>query len=71
MITRSKLLHIVQETIIEFRNDDGRLLGAAMVYYVLLSLVPILLLLIAISGLFLRSYGACCSRLWMICSRTR
>ncbi len=54
MITRSKLLHIVQETIIEFRNDDGRLLGAAMVYYVLLSFVPILLLLIAISGLFLR-----------------
>jgi len=59
--TVSGFLPIAKRTFKEFGNDNGTLMGAAMAFYILLSLVPLVLVGVAIFGHFMnsdRSYDA-------------
>ena len=47
-------LSLIQETLREFTNDQAQLMGAAMVYYTVLSLAPLLLFFLSIIGFILR-----------------
>jgi membrane protein len=47
-------MRVLREAWIEYERDRARYLAAAMVYYALLSLVPLLVLLLATLGLLLR-----------------
>lgn len=49
-----ELLVLLRTTWTEYERDNGRYLAGAMVYYALVSLVPLLLLLLAALGLLLR-----------------
>ena len=47
MNLRRELLPLLKETYSEFQADEASTLGAALAYYALFSLFPLLLLLIA------------------------
>ncbi len=47
-------LHLIQSTIREYTRDQGQLMGAAMVYYAVLSIAPMILLFLSIIGFVLR-----------------
>jgi len=47
---------LIQKTLREYTRDQGQLMGAAMVYYTVLSIAPLLLLLLSIIGFTLRFY---------------
>jgi membrane protein len=47
---------LVQKTLREYTRDQGPLMGAAMVYYMVLSIAPLILLLLSIIGFTLRFY---------------
>jgi uncharacterized BrkB/YihY/UPF0761 family membrane protein len=44
----------MRETYREYRQDQGQLMAAAMVYYAVLSIIPLLLILLSIFGVILR-----------------
>jgi membrane protein len=47
---------LIQKTFREYTRDQGRLMSAAMVYYAVLSIAPVILLLLSIIGFTLRFY---------------
>ena len=47
-------LGLIRDTMREFTNDQAQLMGAAMVYYTVLSLAPLLLFFLSIIGFILR-----------------
>jgi membrane protein len=47
---------LVQKTLREYTRDQGQLMGAAMVYYAVLSIAPLILLLLSFLGFTLRYY---------------
>lgn len=51
-ITR-QIWHLLRETYSEFSNDNASQLGAALAFYTIFSLAPILIIIVAIVGIFL------------------
>jgi membrane protein len=49
---------LIQKTLREYTRDQGQLMGAAMVYYAVLSIAPLILLFLSIIGFTLRFYPA-------------
>jgi len=47
-------MHLIQETVREYTRDQGQLMGAAMVYYAVLSIAPLILLFLSLIGFVLR-----------------
>ncbi|MGB8253092.1 MAG: YhjD/YihY/BrkB family envelope integrity protein, partial [Anaerolineaceae bacterium] len=47
-------LSLIQATLREYTNDQAQLMGAAMVYYAVLSLAPLILFFLSIIGFILR-----------------
>ena len=47
---------LIQKTLREYTRDQGQLMSAAMVYYAVLSIAPVILLLLSIIGFTLRFY---------------
>lgn len=58
MNIRTDLLPLLKETIDKFQEDEAAQLGAALAYYAVFSIFPLLLLLVASLGWVLRSWGA-------------
>src|SRR5215510_8218556 len=52
--TPTAFIRLLREAWIEYEHDRARYLAVAMIYYALVSLVPLLLLLLAALGLLLR-----------------
>src|SRR5262245_64945327 len=52
--TNRSLISLLRLAWVEYERDRGRYLAAAMVYYAMVSLVPLCLLLLATLGLLLR-----------------
>ena len=48
----SRFAGLLKETFIEFRQDKAPRLGAALAYYTIFSIGPLLLIAVAMSGLF-------------------
>lgn len=48
----SKVWYLLKETFSEFINDNGMKLGAALSYYTIFSLPPLLIIIISLSGFF-------------------
>src|SRR5438874_2348700 len=48
----SAIWRLVRESVIEWRRDNASRKGAALAYYTIFSLAPILIIAIAIAGLF-------------------
>lgn len=48
----SKVWYLLKETFSEFINDNGMKLGAALSYYTIFSLPPLLIIIISLSGIF-------------------
>lgn len=58
MNLKRDLVPLLKETVAEFQNDEASQLGAALAYYAVFSIFPLLLLLIAVLGLVLRTWDA-------------
>ena len=58
MNLKRDLVPLLKETVDEFQNDEAGQLGAALAYYAMFSIFPLLLLLIAGLGFVLRYWDA-------------
>ncbi|TAF43288.1 MAG: YihY/virulence factor BrkB family protein [Sphingobacteriales bacterium] len=47
-----KILHLIKQSYIAFTNDRGLKLSAALAYYTIFSIAPMLIVLIALTGIF-------------------
>lgn len=56
MNPKTDLLPLLKETVSEFQEDEAAQLGAALAYYAMFSIFPLLLLLVAGLGFVLRSW---------------
>ena len=49
--------HLVHQSVQEFSNDNALKFSASLSYYTLFSLAPMLIIVIAVSSVWLRSIG--------------
>src|SRR5262245_26259940 len=57
MDLRKDVLPMLRETWQEYQKDEATQLGAALAYYAMFSIFPLLIILVSVFGLILRSLG--------------
>jgi membrane protein len=50
------VLHVLRESLVKFYTDDSLAISASIAYYSVLSIFPFLLLLLGLSGIYIRHY---------------